>query len=732
MLIIGLFVLSSSIFAQNNYKELKLSDVVNYRFWPRSVRGINSLNNGTQYTVYDVNWTSGQTSIKKFSYKTGQEIEVVLDLNSLGIGRVGSDYKFSKNETKLLLNTEKAPIYRHSFLANFYVYDLKTKKISKVSENGKQQIASLSNDGEKVAFMRDNNLFIKDLTSKNEIQITKDGLKNEIINGAPDWVYEEEFGYNKAYSWSPDGKYIAYVKFKESDIKEYTIVNYAGEAPHISSNELYPSLYTYKYPKAGEDNSVVSVHIYELSTGNTVKADIGTETDIYIPRIKWNLDGSSLVIERLNRAQNKLELLYANPQTGKSRVFITETNKYYLGDELYDNIVFLEDNEHIVILSERDGYRHLYLYKTDGTFVQQITKGNWDVTKYYGFDKDKKVFYYQSVEESSINRDIYSIKINGKGKRKLSTLEGTNDAAFNKNFEYYINTFSNATTPTYVTLNNSKGKVIRILEENTKIKEIIKEYGGTNKTFFTFKTSEGVELNAFKIVPPDFDETKQYPVLVVQYSGPNSQTVANRWDYSWNNYLAQKGIIVIGVDPRGTGAKGEEFRKITFHKIGKYETLDLIETAKYLANLSYINKDKIGIWGWSYGGYMVLNVMTKGNGIFSTGISVAPVSNWRYYDNIYTERYMGKPQDNASGYDDNSPLGFTDDFQGNLLLCFGTADDNVHPQNSYEFIEKMVQSDKHFTTFPFVNRNHGIYGGNTRMYLYKMKTDFLFEHLLGE
>ncbi|MEA3451363.1 MAG: S9 family peptidase, partial [Bacteroidota bacterium] len=600
------------------------------------------------------------------------------------------------------------------------------------SDNGKQQIASLSNDGKKAAFMRDNNLFIKDLDTKKEIQITQDGAKNKIINGAPDWVYEEEFGYNKAYSWSPDGKYLAYVKFDESKINEFSIIEYAGAAPNKQEYLLYPGLYTYKYPKAGEDNSIVSVHIYNLSTGKTIKADIGTETDIYIPRIKWNFDGSSLAIERLNRFQNKIELLYANPNTGESKIIITEKNKYFIDDDYYDNILFLEDNEHILLLSERDGYKHLYLYKTDGTFVRQITKGDWDVTKFYGFDQNKGLFYYQSAEESSINRDVYSIKISGKRKRKLSTLEGTNKAQFNNNYEYYINIFSNATTPTFVTLNDSKGKVIRILEENAKVKEIIKEYGGANKTFFTFKTSEGVELNAFKIVPPDFDATKKYPVLVVQYSGPNSQTVVNSWDFSWNNYLAQQGIIIVGVDPRGTGGKGEEFRKMTFHELGKYETIDLIETAKYLGNFSYINKDKIGIWGWSYGGFMVLNTMTKGNGIFSTGISVAPVSNWRYYDNIYTERYMGKPQNNADGYDKNSPLNYTDGFQGNLLLCFGTADDNVHPQNSFEFIEKMVQSDKQFTVFPFVNRNHGIYGGNTRMYLYKMKTDFLIKHLLDK
>lgn len=714
------------------YKKIDLQGIVNYQYWPNEVWGINPMNDGEHYTTYDYSEGYDNIKIKKFSYKTGKEVETLVNISQLGIGQVSPNYTISSDNKKILLHTDVKKIYRHSYTAKFYVYDISTKKLTPVSDEANLQIASFSPDGNKVAFMRENDLFIKNLQTGEETQITIDGKTNKIINGAPDWVYEEEFGFKKAYQWSPDGKYIAYIKFNESRVKQYTLIKYAGEEPHLAQYELYPGLYTYKYPKAGEDNSIVSVHIYNVSTKKTITADIGQNTDIYIPRIKWNIDGSFLGIERLNRAQNKIELLAANPQTGKTKVLITDTNKYYIGDEVYDNIVFLADNEHILLMSERDGYRHLYLYKLDGSLENQITKGKWDITKYYGFDPDKKLIYYQSAEESPLRRSVYSIKLDGTGKKKISTGTGTNDAEFSIGCKYFINTFSNAKTPPYITLNKANGKVIKVLEDNKDYKKEIDEFGGINKEFFSFKTSEGVELNAFRIVPPDFDESKKYPVVLVQYSGPNSQTVLDDWEFGWNNYLAQLGFIVVGVDPRGTGARGEAFRKITFHQLGKYETIDLVETAKYLGTLPYIDKNRIAIWGWSYGGFMVLNAMTRGGGVFNTGIAVAPVTSWRYYDNIYTERYMGKPQDNPDGYDTNSPLNHVKDFQGNLLLCFGTADDNVHPQNSYEFIEKMVQANKHFLVFPFTNRNHGIYGGNTRYYLYKMKTDFLLEHLMSK
>lgn len=725
-------LLSFSAISQNNYAPIELDDIVSYKYWVGGVWGVNPMADGEHYSMYDIDRVARTVAIKKYSYKTGEEIEKIVGLSGLGIGWVSYNYEFSADETKILLYTDDEPIYRHSFTANYWVYDLNTKKVQKVSDNGVQRIASISSDGKKVAFMRDNNLFIKDLITGDEKQITTDGEYNKIINGAPDWVYEEEFGFNKAYHWSPDGNYIAYIKFNESAVKQFSILKYAASSPHYEEYELYPGLYSFKYPKAGEKNSTVSVHVYNVQTGETKTVDIGTKADIYIPRIFWNNDGTKLVVERLNRDQNQIELLYANPADGTSNVFLTENNKYYIGDEYYDAVNFLPDNEHFTVLSERDGYRHLYLYNNDGTLVQQITNGNYDVTEFYGFNPKNKTFYYQSTETSPINRDVYSISINGKKKKKLSTSTGTNDAEFSSDCSYFINTFSNVNTPPYVTLQNNKGKVIKVLKDNQDIVNDIDALGGINKTFFKFTTNDDVELNAYRIVPPGFDSTKHHAVLVTQYSGPNSQEVLNHWNFDWENYLAQQGFVIVCVDVRGTGGRGEEFRKVTYKQLGKYETIDLVETAKYLQNLPYVDKDRIGIWGWSYGGFMVLNAMTKGNGIYNTGISVAPVTNWRYYDNVYTERYMGLPQDNAAGYDENSPLDYTDDFEGNLLLAFGTADDNVHPQNSYEFIERMVQSGKQFTAFSYPNRNHSIYGGNTRSHLYTMKTNFLIEHLKPE
>ncbi|MCD6556005.1 MAG: S9 family peptidase, partial [Bacteroidales bacterium] len=569
------------------------------------------------------------------------------------------------------------------------------------------------------------------LETGKETQITFDGEHNKIINGIPDWVYEEEFEFNKAYEWSPDGKTIAYIKFNESKVKMFGMTMFAGSHPELIKNKLYPECRSFKYPKAGESNSVVSIHIYNIETQKTIDADIGKETDIYIPRIRWTKDVNTFAIFRLNRLQNKFELLFADPNNGNTNVVYTETNKYYIDEADFDNLRFLDDGKHFVMTSERDGYRHLYLHDMNGKEVKQLTSGKWDVTDFYGYDKNRKLFYFQSAEESPVNRAVYKVNIKGTKKNKLSEQLGTNKAEFSKNFNYYINYFSNSETPNYVTLHNTKGDLIRILEENKRVKKLVNEYGGVNKEFFSFKTSEGIELNAWMIKPPDFDNTKKYPVVITQYSGPGSQEVLNHWDFGWDNLLAQQGIVMVCVDSRGTGARGEDFRKLTYLELGKYETIDLIETAKWLQKQNYVNPEKIGIWGWSYGGFMTSLCMTKGADYFSTGIAVAPVTNWRYYDNIYTERFMRTPQENPNGYDDNSPINFADKLKGDFLLVHGTGDDNVHWQNSAEFSEALVQADKQFNEFYYTNRNHSIYGGNTRYHLYSMMLNFWKKHLLN-
>ncbi len=727
-----LFVIFTLIFspllrAQNELKDISLEDIwVTYKFFPKSIRGINSLQNGKQYTMIK------NGNLVVYDYKTGDSVTTVIKTGELMVdGKEEpihlSSFSMNKDETKFLIPTETESIYRHSSKSVNYVWDTQNKTLELLSTD-KQQLAEYSPDGKKVAFVRDNNLFIKDLSSKEEITVTDDGAFNHIINGTCDWVYEEEFGFTKAFHWSPDGKKIAFYKFDESRVKEYTLTYYG---------ELYPDLYTYKYPKAGEDNSFVNIYVYHVDKKETVKMDIGEETDQYIPRIKWTNDANMLAIQRLNRLQNHLDILLANAFTGESRILYSEDNPYYI--DITDNLTFVGENDWFIMTSEKDGNNHIYLYNIEGELVKQLTSGNWDVTEVYGYDPKNKRIYFQSAEESPLNRDIYYVDLKGK-RTKISNRSGTNGAAFSDNFEYYINTFSDVHTPPYITVNNAKGEEIRVLEDNEAVKEKMNAYNLGKFSFFTISSpeftlpgGEQVDLNAWEILPPDFDPAQKYPVLLTIYGGPGSQEVLNTWgyfNYFWYQMLAQKGFIVVSVDNRGTGARGEEFKKMTYLELGKYETLDYIETAKYLGSLDYIDQDRIGIFGWSYGGFMAANAITQGADYFNTAVSVAPVTNWRYYDNIYTERFMRKPQDNPSGYDDNSPINYVDKLKGNFLMIHGGTDDNVHFQNSMDMITALVKADKQFEFMVYPNKNHGIYGGNTRYHLFKKIDDFLFDHLL--
>jgi dipeptidyl-peptidase-4 len=497
----------------------------------------------------------------------------------------------------------------------------------------------------------------------------------------------------------------------------------------LFEHKLYPGNYTFKYPKAGEENSVVQIWVYDVSTGRKVLMDTGKETDQYIPRIKWTQDPGILAMVRLNRLQNHIEILLADAGDGHSQVIYSEKNKYYI-PEIDDNYpVFLKSGKEFVIYSDKDGYRHFYLYDLNGNLINQITKGPWDVDAFLGIDNKKRLLYYTSSEESPLRRSLYVISLDGKKKIKLSQETGTNRASFSKGFKYYINYYSSVSTPTVVTLHDTKGKLIRTLEDNKELQEKVKEYGVKPKEFFNFKTSDGIELNGWMIKPPDFDPSKKYPVFFTIYGGPGSQTVQDSWSYGWNELLAQRGYIVVSVDNRGTGARGADFKKITYGQLGKYETADQIEAAKYLGSLSYVDASRIGIFGWSYGGFMAASCLFKGHDVFKMGISVAPVTSWRYYDSIYTERYMGLPKDNAKGYDDNSPLNFCDLLEGKYLLIHGTGDDNVHFQNSVELMEALIQAGKQFEVQIYPDRNHGIYGGNTRFHLYTRMTNFILENL---
>ena len=727
LVLITAFLLSNSItIAQDKQENIKLEEIwKNYKFMPKSVSGMNSLSDGVHYTSLK------NGSLIVYDYKSGDSVNTLLYADKLlpkGETKPIDLKSFTLNNdaSKFLIPTNTESIYRHSSKSVFYIWDVSTEELSKLSTE-KQRLADFSPTESKVAFVRENNIFIKDLSSTEEKQITFDGKTNSIINGTCDWVYEEEFGFTKGFQWSPEGDKIAFYKFDESKVKEFDLTFYG---------ELYPEEYRYKYPKAGEDNSLVDIYIYDLITDKTIKVDLGNETDQYIPRIKWSHDNNLLAVQRLNRLQNHLDILLANAETGDTKIIYQEDNDYYI--DINDDLTFVDNNSQYIISSESDGYNHIYLYNIDGSLNTQLTSGQWDVTRVYGYDKNKKRIYFQSAESSPLNRDLYYVTLKGK-KKKISEKDGTNDANFSKNYKYFISTFKSSKVPPFICVKTSDGKMVRVLEDNNEFSEMIKPYNLSEKEFFTISSPEFVlpdssvvELNAWRILPPDFDENKEYPVLITIYGGPGSQQVTDSWGYFndfWYQMLAQNGIIVVSVDNRGTGARGELFKKMTYKELGKYETLDYIETAKYLGNLPYVNKDKIAIFGWSYGGFMSSNALFQGADYFSTAIAVAPVTSWRYYDNIYTERFMDKPQDNAEGYDNNSPINHVDKLKGNYLLIHGSTDDNVHYQNTMDLITALVAADKQFDLMIYPNKNHGIYGGNTRYHLFKKMTDFLYEHL---
>ena len=697
-------------------KEITLEEIWDGTFSTERMNALNSMN-GDFYSLLNRD-ENGNTSVDKYSYSTLEKVETIVSSADLKDLDGFSSYTFNDDETKLILGTQFKKIYRRSYSGTFYAYDVASKKLTLIGKDIQEPL--FSPDNKKVAYAKENNIYIKDFSRNALIQVTKDGKKNSVINGITDWVYEEEFGFVRAFEWSKNSRYLAFLRFDESNVPTFSM--------DIVGKELYPNQQVFKYPKAGEKNADVTLHMHTLANKTTKKISLGDYE--YIPRIKWSNNNAILVATTLNRYQNNLKLHKVNALRSSSTVLLNETDKAYI--DITDNLTFLTDNS-FIWTSERDGFNHIYHYDFNGNLINQITKGDWEVTNYYGFNPTKKTIYYQSVENGSINRGVYSIGLNGKNKQLLSNKDGQNSAAFSTNLNYFINTFSTSEIPPIYSLYSAEGEMLKVVKDNAELKEELADYKMSPKEFSTININ-GNDLNMWMIKPVDFDENKAYPMLMFQYSGPGSQQVGNRWngtnDY-WHNMLAQKGMIVVCIDGRGTGLKGADFKKVTQKELGKFEVEDQIAAAKKLAERSYIDEDNIGIWGWSFGGFMSTNALLKGSDIFSTAIAVAPVTSWRFYDTVYTERYMQTPQENASGYDENSPINYADKLEGNYLLVHGTGDDNVHVQNSMRMINALIEANKQFDMFIVPDRTHGIYkGANTRLNLYTKMTNFVEEHLI--
>ena len=702
-------------------QKITVDEIFTGAYRTKGMDELQSMKNTNQYTVLNFDRVTRNIQINLFDFATLKKVATLIDSRYYKELDGIETYAFNASEKVILIGNNSHQIYRHSFLADYFLYDLETKKLTKLADYQIQE-PTFSPDGTKIAFAKENNLFVYDIASKVTTQITFDGKKNAIINGITDWVYEEEFAFVRAFDWSNDSKKLSFIRFDESQVPEFSMT--------IFDKELYPKIETFKYPKAGEKNSEVSLHIFDLNSNVTQKIDLGNYNDFYIPRMKWTNDASILSVQVLNRHQDNLDLLFVDGTTGIAKIILNEKDKAYIS--INNNLTFLKDNS-FIWTSEKDGFNHIYVYDNTGKLINQVTKGIWEVTDYYGFDEQTQNVFYQSVENGSINRDIYRININGKNKVRLSQKTGTSSATVSPNFQFYINSFSSASQPPIFTLNESKsGKQIQEIVNNDALSEKLKAYNLPKKDFFVLKTEKGNNLNTWIIKPKDFDAAKKYPVFMYQYSGPGSQKVDNDWNNSddyWFMMLTQQGYIVACVDGRGTGYKGAEFKKMTQKELGKFEVEDQIDAAKVIGNYPFVDNTRIGIFGWSYGGFMASNCILKGNDIFKMAIAVAPVTNWRFYNSIYTERFLQTPQENASGYDENSPINFVDKLKGNFLLIHGSADDNVHLQNSMQMMEALIQANKQFDSQIYPDKNHGIYGGKSRIQLYNKMTNFVLNNL---
>ena len=717
--------------SSNAQERIGLKQITDGEFRAQTISGIDPIQGTDQYAQIK----EGGKQIVRCSFKSGEETGVIFDVDNTQGERISSfdGYIMSPDGTRMLICTNRKPIYRRSYKADFYIYTIKSRKLEKLSDDGSEQIPTWSPDGQQVAFVRDNNIYLVKLLYDNALsQVTTDGKFNSIINGLPDWVYEEEFGFNSALAFNADGTMLCWIKYDESQVKTYSLQLYKGMDPAKEQYEVYPGDYSYKYPKAGEDNSKVSVWSYDIKSRKTRQLDIPLDADGYIPRLKSTSNPNRMIVYTMNRHQDVLNLYGVDPRSTVSHLLIRESVPKYVKEEAMSGTLI--GKRHILLPSDRDGYMHLYIYDMNGQLQRKVGDGNFDITAVYGYDEENGDVFYQAALPTPHDRQIMVTHENGRTER-LSAKEGWNSAIFSGDYQYFVNTWSDANTPYTYTVCNRSGKTLSTRVDNKELKEKIQRYGWTNKEMFSFTTSEGVRLDGWMVKPANFDPSKKYPVIMFQYSGPGSQEVENSWAIgsmgnggAYDMYLAQQGFIVVCVDGRGTGGRGAEFEKSIYLTMGDKESKDQVETALYLGTLPYVDKDNIGIWGWSFGGFNTLMSMSEGRNVFKAGVAVAPPTNWRYYDSIYTERYMRTPKENANGYGDN-PIARTEKLHGALLICHGTADDNVHPQNSFEYAEALVQADKDFKENFYTNRNHSIFGANTRNHLLRQIAEWFETHL---
>ena len=706
--------------------KLTLPDITSGKFAAKTVNGINPIEGTDTYARI----SQDGERVVCCSFKTGKELSVLFDVkNTMGCKIDGfDDYVLSPDGKRMLIQTKTERIYRRSFKADFYIYNIESRRLDRLSDGDKQQIPTWSPDGQQVAFVRGGNIFLVKLLYDNaEIQVTKDGKFNEVINGLPDWVNEEEFGFNSALTFNADGTMICWLRYDESKVKTYSLEMYKGMKPAKEEYDTYPGLYSYKYPKAGEDNSTVSAWSYDIKSHKINRLQVPLDADGYMPRIKPTNDPMRIVVYTMNRHQDDLCLYAVNPRSTVAQLIIKEHVDKYVREEAMEGVKFVGDK--ILLPSDRSGYTKLYIYNMNGQLQRTIGDGNYDITSVYGYDPKTGDVYYQAAALGATDRQVYVTHKNGKTVR-LTDREGWNTAFFSGDFQYFVNTWSDYNTPYVFTTRTRDGKVINTIEDNKAVKQLVSDYGFCKREPFSFTTSEGVVLNGWMVKPKDFDANKKYPVIMHQYSGPGSQQVTNSWSAgsmgqggAFDSYLAQEGFIVVSVDGRGTGGRGSEFEKCTYLNLGNLESKDQVETALYVGTLPYVDKDRIGIWGWSYGGFNTLMSMSEGRGVFRAGVAIAPPTNWKYYDSVYTERYMRTPKENPDGYATN-PIERAPKLHGALLICHGTADDNVHPQNTYEYSEALVQADKDFRELFYTNRNHSIFGGNTRNHLLRQVAQF--------